>query len=167
VPALNALAAKSFDGTSALADRVHFVHVYVVEPHPQSPDVSPYSGKVSEAQYSTKRQPRTYADRLANAREIVPLVTGNQTILVDDLTPGVDNPMWCSYGTCPNCAFLVRRDGTVDTVQTWFDAAGMERAMRTLLAAQSGANLPSSVSVSPLAAMAGRADNGQGKSTAR
>jgi hypothetical protein len=88
---------------------------------------------VSEAQYSTKGQPRTYAERVAAARDVAPLVTGRQTIVVDDLTPGANNPIWCTYGTCPNCAFLIRRDGTIDTVQTWFDATAMDRAIRTLL----------------------------------
>jgi len=51
----------------------------------------------------------------------------------DELSPGPANPAWCTYGTCPNCAFLIRRNGTVHTVQTWFDAAQMESAMRSLL----------------------------------
>jgi len=54
-------------------------------------------------------------------------------MLVDDLTPGPNNPVWCTYGTCPNCAFLIRQDGTVDTVPTWVDVSAMERAIRTLL----------------------------------
>jgi len=133
VPALNALAARPFDASGTFADLVHFVHVYVVEPHPQAPDPGPYGGRVSEAQYSTKRQPRTWAERASNARDVLPLITGGQRLLIDDLSPGPANPAWCTYGTCPNCAFLIRRDGTVHTVQTWFDAAAMEDAMRSLL----------------------------------
>jgi hypothetical protein len=113
---------------------VHFVHVYVIEPHPKSPDVSPYSGVVWEGAYSTKRQPRTYAEREACARDMQPELRGRQTILVDDLGGAYTNPAWCTYGTCPNCAFLIRQDGIIDTVQTWLDTAAMERAIRTLLA---------------------------------
>jgi hypothetical protein len=134
VPALNSLAAKPFDTTTTFADRISFVHIYVVEPHPKAPEVSPYSGNVWEAQYSTKIQPHTYEQRCANARDTGALVTGRQLMLVDALTPGANNPVWCTYGTCPNCAFLIRQDGTVDTVHTWFNAASMESAMRTLLA---------------------------------
>jgi len=86
-----------------------------------------------EAQHSTKRQPRTYAERAAAAADMVPLVTGRQRIVIDDLAPGAANPAWCTYGTCPNCAFLIRQDGTIDTVQTWFDKDAGERAIRALL----------------------------------
>jgi len=134
VPALNSLAAKAFDATTTFGDRISFVHIYIVEPHPKAPEVSPYSGKVWEAQYSTKSQPHTYDQRRTNARDTAALVTGRQLMLVDDLTPGANNPIWCTYGTCPNCAFLIRQDGTVDTVQTWVDVSAMERAIRTLLA---------------------------------
>lgn len=116
-----------------LGNEVHIVHLYVVEPHPQSPDPSPYSGVVWEAQYSTKRQPRTPAERQAAARDMLPFVTGPQLILVDGLDGAAANPVWCTYGTCPNCAFLIRQDGTIDTVQTWFDATTMEQAIRRLL----------------------------------
>ena len=109
------------------------MHVYVIEPHPQAPDVSPYSGVVWAAQYSTKRQQATCAEREAAARETAALLTGRQLMLVDDLGGTATNPIWCTYGTCPNCAFLIRQDGVIDTVQTWLDTAAMERAVRTLL----------------------------------
>ena len=133
MPALNELAARAFDAHSIFADRVHFVHVYVIEPHPMAPDVSPYSGAVWEANYSTKRQPRTYPEREACAREMLGSLKGPQIMLVDDLGGAATNPVWCTYGTCPNCAFLVRQDGTIDTVQTWLDPSAMERAVRALL----------------------------------
>jgi hypothetical protein len=88
------------------------------------------------AQYSTIRQPRTYAEREAAARETKALLTGPQVMLVDDLGGATTNPIWCTYGTCPNCAFLIRQDGVIDVVQTWLDTAAMERAIRTLLGAR-------------------------------
>ena len=117
-------------------DRVHIVHLYVIEPHPQAPDVSPYTGVVAEARYSTIHQPRTYAEREAAARATVGLLSGRQLLLIDDLGHAATNPIWCTYGTCPNCAFLVRQDGTIDTVQTWLDTAAMEEAIRKLLNAR-------------------------------
>jgi hypothetical protein len=134
VPALNALAAARLPDGRAVGDALHIVHLYVIEPHPQKPDPSPYSGVAWEAEYSTKRQPLIYADRLAAARDLLPFITGAQRIVVDDLAPGAANPAWCTYGTCPNCAFLIRKDGTVDTVQTWFDRTAMETAIRALIA---------------------------------
>jgi hypothetical protein len=134
VPALNTLAATTLAGGTAIGDAVHIVHLYVIEPHPQKPDPSPYSGVVWEAQYSTKRQPRTYGERAAAAADMLPLITSRQRIVIDDLSTGAANPAWCTYGTCPHCAFLIRQDGTIDTAQTWFDKDAMERAIRALAA---------------------------------
>lgn len=135
MPALNALAATPSDDGRPFGERVYFVHVYVIEPHPMAPDPSPYSGRVSEARYSTKRQPTTFAERVAAAAETRDLLTGPQLMVVDDLTPGQrTNPIWCTYGTCPNCAFLIGQDGVIDTVQTWFEAGAMQGAIETLLA---------------------------------
>jgi hypothetical protein len=47
--------------------------------------------------------------------------------------PGAANRASCSQGTCPNCASLVRQDGAIDTVRTWFDRDAMERTIRALL----------------------------------
>jgi len=135
VPALNALAAATPGGQLPYSDLVHFVNVYVIEPHPAAPDPSPYRGTVWETPpVSDRPQPRTLAERIASAREVRPLMTGNQVQVVDDLKPGVQvNPFWCTYGTAPNAAYLIRTDGIVHTVQTWFDAAAMEAALRNLL----------------------------------
>ncbi len=90
MPALNALSVKVYNDTATYADVVHFVHIYIIEPHPQGPDISPYSGRVSESAYSSDRyQPRTYKERVAYARDMQSMVQGDQLLLVDDLTPGV------------------------------------------------------------------------------
>ena len=134
MPDLNELAKLAYDDTSTYADHIHFVHLYVIEPHPQAPDVSPYTGRVWEATYSTKPQSLTYDERVATAQEIEQLLEGNQIILVDDLTPGqLNNPVWCTYGPCPNCAYLIRQDGVIDTTQTWFDAGEMKTAIDDLI----------------------------------
>lgn len=121
--------------TTTYADVVHFVHIYIIEPHPQSPDVSPYSGQVWEdTTYSTKSQPMTYAERVANARDMLPFIHGNQLLLVDDLTPGVkNNPLWCTYGPAPNSAYLIRQDGILEKVQNWVDVPAMEKAINNLI----------------------------------
>jgi hypothetical protein len=134
VPALNQLATKPYDVTTTYDERVHFIHLYVVEPHPMDPDISPYNGMVWEGEYSTIGQPTTYEERVSAAQEMLPLIEGNQFVLVDDLFPGdLNNPVWCTYGPCPNCAFLITQDGMLDTVQTWFSAENMEMAIDQLL----------------------------------
>ncbi|OGL42653.1 MAG: hypothetical protein A2161_20680 [Candidatus Schekmanbacteria bacterium RBG_13_48_7] len=134
MPALNSLATKLYDRTHTYCEMVHFVHIYVIEPHPMSPDPSPYSGSVWPGSYSTKRQPKTYCERVANALDVEPLLTGYQRLLIDDLRPnGPDNPLWCTYGTNPNCAYLIAMDGTIDKVQLWVDTTDMETAIKDLL----------------------------------
>ena len=92
MPALNELASKVYIDTTIYADLVHFVHIYIIEPHPQSPDVSPYSGRVSESVHSSgKSQPRTYNERVANAEGMLTLIHGNQLLLIDDLRLGEKN----------------------------------------------------------------------------
>lgn len=133
MPALNQLANASYDGRHSYADLVHFVHLYVIEPHPERPDPSPYLGVPWDGPYSEKRQPHTYGERLQNAAFIPSLLEGNQMLLIDELAPRRDNPGWCTYGPCPNCAFLIGRDGIVRAAQTWFDGEAMKRSLDTLL----------------------------------
>ena len=134
MPALNDLAAKSFDASTTYDDQLHFLQVYVIEPHPKSPDISPYNGQVWVAQYSTKGQPRTYDSRVANAVDAEPALLGDQLMVVDDLTPGArNNPVWCTYGPCPNCAYLINQQGIIEEAQTWFGSADMETAINDLL----------------------------------
>ena len=129
MPALNDLALKTFAGGRRYSDVVHFVHVNVVEPHPSDPDPSPYSGVVWEGETS-RRQPRTYAERVALAAALAAGVEGAQTMLVDDLTPeGRDNPLWCTYGPAPNAAYLIDRNGVLQVVQHWVDAPALEAAI--------------------------------------
>ena len=134
MPGLNALAAKDRTAGGTYGDAVRFVHVYVIEPHPKSPNVSPYRGAVWEARYSTLGQPTTYAGRVENALATAPLVTGNQTLLVDDLRPDMlVNPVWCTYGPAPNSAYLIRQDGVIDTAQLWTNVNDLEAAIDKLL----------------------------------
>jgi hypothetical protein len=135
VPALNTLATKSYKGKT-YADFVHFVHIYVIEAHPKAPDISPYSGNVWEMSWSDKAMPQTYAARVANAKASLAKLQGKQMMLVDDLTPrSHDNPAWCTYGTCPNCSFLIGQDGRLVEVlsHTPKSAAQLELALKKLL----------------------------------
>lgn len=134
MPALADLAQQSYDANNTYADVVHFLQIYIIEPHPQSPDISPYTGDVWEAAYSTKPMPFTYAERLASAEDMRSLVVNGQTLLIDDLdNDGLINPVWCTYGPCPNCAFLIRQDGTVVESHTWVDPDLMRVAIDNLV----------------------------------
>jgi hypothetical protein len=112
-------------------DRVTFASVYLIEAHPSSPDPGPYKGKVSIHEYSDRRQAMTLEQRLANAREVK--TYGSEIMLVDDLSPGNENPFWCTWGTCANCAYLVATDGTLAAVHEWYDPASMEGSIQALV----------------------------------
>ncbi len=135
MPALATLAATSYK-SKTYADHVQFVYVYTVEAHPKSPDPSPYNGKVWEAKYSSLSNPLTYAGRVANAKVHEANIKHKHLLLVDDLTPGkYNNPVWCTYGTCPNCSFLIRQDGVLAEVlrRTPSKVADLQTAIKKLL----------------------------------
>jgi len=128
------MASGSYDPTSTYADKVHFLHIYVVEAHPESPDPSPYNGNVWEAAYSDVGQAYTYDHRVANAQAMSSDVDSSQTVLIDDLdNDGHTNPVWCTYGPCPNCAYLIGQDGIIEASQTWFNANDMQRDIDDVL----------------------------------
>ena len=131
---LNELATTPFDSTRTYDEVVHFVHIYVIEPHPTAPDPSPYSGEIWEAANYKRPQPRTYDARVGLARETRDLLEGDQLLPVDELTPEArNNPLWCSYGPAPNSAYLIGQDGLLHTVQFWVDASTMRAAIDRLL----------------------------------
>ena len=105
---------------------VHFVNINVTEPHPE--------GSRRTNQYSSGiLQPTIYDERVAIAKQIEPLLGDRQLLLVDDLTPGQDNPVWCTYGPCPNCAFLIGQEGIIHEVQLWSNTSAMKTAIDALL----------------------------------
>ena len=132
MPALNDLASQAFDGSDSYGDKVHFVHIYVVEPHPRAPDVSPYTTSVWEAEYSSLGQAFSYDERVSAAQTMATLAD-SQLLLVDDLRDGSADPVWCTYGPCPNCAYLIGQDGHVAAAQTWVNATDLQRDIDDLL----------------------------------
>jgi hypothetical protein len=124
-----------YNATQTYGDVVHFVHVYVIEPHPLDPDPSPYQGEVWEALYSHRSQPKTYDGRVALAREIEALLERSQLMLVDELTPeSRNNPLWCSYGPAPNSGYLIDQTGELRVVNIWIDVSEMEETIDAILA---------------------------------
>lgn len=113
-------------------DQLTVASVYLIEAHPAAPDPGPYKGKPSVHEYSDRRQAMTLEQRIANAREVKK--QGSELILVDDLAKGNENPFWCTYGTCANCAFLIGTDGRIAAVHEWYDPASMEGSIASLLA---------------------------------
>ncbi len=112
-------------------EEVHFVVVYTPEAHPLG-EPSPYFGTLREARYSIFGTERTYDERVEHAASLE--LNHDQLLLIDDLSPGeLDNPFWCTYATAPNAAFLIERDGTINTAHLWFDAPSMLDAIENLV----------------------------------
>jgi len=131
---INLLASSVGKTGNRLSEDVHFVHVYVVEAHPQAPDVSPNYGAVLESQYSTGPNPRNYPDRRVEAERMAERLGAGQLMLVDDIRPRpYDNPIFSTYGSGANCAFLIDQDGLIREAQIWADAAVMGSSIRRLL----------------------------------
>lgn len=112
-------------------DRFHFITIYTIEAHPTGA-VSPYSDKEWTSTCSTDRagnpigQPPAYAERVAQAGKMVRELGITVPVLID----GADNAVWCTYGPAPNIAYLINPDGVVLLRQSWYDPAGMERALK-------------------------------------
>jgi len=135
VPGLNALAVKAYDETTTFSDRVHFLHVYVLEAHPMRPDPSPYSGAVWEVEgLSTVRQARTYDERKDRAEMTRELLGPGQIQVLDDLDmEGLINPVWCTYGHAPNSTYIIGQDGIIRFAEKWTDIENVEAALIQLL----------------------------------
>ncbi len=134
MPALNDLATGLYDLDTTFDEVVHFVHVYVIEPHPLEPDPSPYGGVPWEAAYTERAQPKTYGERVGLATEIRALLEGDQLMLVDELTPeGRNNPLWCSYGPAPTLGYLIDQDGSVVKGLNWNNVREFTGAIKDLL----------------------------------
>jgi hypothetical protein len=135
--ALNVIVAS--DGPEGpYAERIQFVHVYTVEAHPTGDEPGPYP--VGDAEYSTLEQPVTFDGRLGNARQMEPIVDG-ELMLVDGLgSQWGNNPVWCTYATCPTCSFLIGRDGYVYEVitRTPADIEDLTAPLDAFLATQGG-----------------------------
>ncbi len=98
-------------------------------------DPSPYSGEEWPTAYSKDRdgnpvgQPDTYAERVALARQTV----ADEEMTVPLLVDGMDNAVWCTYGSAPNIAYLIDHEGTIVARQDWYDPSAMASAITDLL----------------------------------
>ena len=115
-------------------DDVHFVVLYVTEPHPiGSP--SPYSGEEWPLSNSYDnggnpvRQPLTYEERVQLAALCVADAGITSLVLVDK----IENPVWQVYGSAPNSAYLVDTDRKIMEAQLWYDVDEMEAAIERLI----------------------------------
>jgi hypothetical protein len=115
----------------AYGDAVHVVFVYAIEAHPQAPDPGPYHGKPNPRSSPT-------ADRPGRTRNASVGPRGRRhheaLVLVDDFDAPGANPIWCTYGTCASCAWLIGQDGRIAAHHLWHDPPSMDASIQALLA---------------------------------
>ncbi|PCJ00867.1 MAG: hypothetical protein COB15_01985 [Flavobacteriales bacterium] len=98
--------------------------IYVVEAHPKTPDLCPYSGLVNEANNvgtsASFLQPTTYLERKNAVQEFL----DSMTVEISGIPVYIDGPCnewWHAFGEAPNDGFLINPDGVVEIEQVWFD----------------------------------------------
>ncbi|NRA40469.1 MAG: T9SS type A sorting domain-containing protein [Planctomycetes bacterium] len=104
--------------------QIQTMMIYVVEAHPQSPDLCPYSGLVNEANNASigalYPQPTTYGER----KVIVQAFIDSMSIAISGIPiyiDGVCNEWWHAFGEAPNDGFLIDPSGVVAIEHVWFD----------------------------------------------
>jgi len=135
VPELDQLAMIELSDGRRIDEAVHLVHVYTVEAHPALPDPTPYRNWTDDDKpsgtgtaYGDVHQGMTWSERAANAQRVLSRMTNDPLMLLDGLDgdPYV-NPVWSTYGTAPNAAFVIGQDGTIAAAQLWTDTGKLRR----------------------------------------
>lgn len=112
------------------------VVVYNVEAHPGMGQPSPYSGRNREHEFSDRGQSRNQTERARSAAQVAKGATFQ--VLVDTFDIGRANPVWCTYGTCAACSWLIGQDGRIVAAHEWHDTPTMTGSIEALLASTKG-----------------------------
>jgi hypothetical protein len=112
---------------------INTVVIYVVEAHPVDAP-SPYTNKLwvpirNKLAGIHCAQPRTLEQRIELARELRRRFRLSAPMLIDSM----DDRAWRAFGSAPNVAILVGRDGIIAAKQGWFEPEQMEQVIVALL----------------------------------
>ncbi|MDQ3110763.1 MAG: hypothetical protein M3R17_12790 [Bacteroidota bacterium] len=94
--------------------------IYIIEAHPASPDVCPYTGVAYTTEANVRdsvlfRQPKTYLERKEIAKELIRDLNVSVPVLIDS----PDNSWWLNFGPAPNNAYLITPSGMVYKKYAW------------------------------------------------
>jgi len=131
------------DIVTLFGNQIHVYVVYTVEAHPQSPELSPYSGTVWNPSQNKKDgiyyyEPVYYKDRKDVASIMISKTAVNAEVLLD----GPCNLWWETYAYAPNPAFLISPNGTVYAKQGWFNGDGLTPMSDEITSLLSTLNVP-------------------------
>lgn len=80
-----------------------------------------------EFDYSNITRPKTYHGRKELAKKkLEEWNLSPARLVVDEVQPLRNNPLWCTYGPSPRSAYLIRKDGIIELAQTWFDGTNYD-----------------------------------------
>lgn len=113
--------------------QVNFLVVYTLEAHPKG-DPSPYHGReritrANERARILVPQPKTAEERTQRAQTCAREMKLATPVVVDQM----DDAVWKAYGSAPNSATLVGRDGKVLEYEKWFEPQTMRVAITKAL----------------------------------
>jgi hypothetical protein len=119
--------------TKEFGDKVNFLMVYTLEAHPKG-EPSPYFGEERVTKKNQKEgllfpQPKTMEERIGQAKTCQAHEKMSAPMVIDTM----ENSTWKAYGSAPNAAYLVGRDGKIVEQQGWFDPLTMRAAIVKLL----------------------------------
>lgn len=119
--------------TKEFGDKVNFLMVYTLEAHPKG-EPSPYFGEERVTKKNVKEgllfpQPKTMEERVEQAKTCQAHEKMSAPMVIDTM----ENSTWKAYGSAPNAAYLVGRDGKIVEQQGWFNPETMRAAIVKLL----------------------------------
>lgn len=96
--------------------------IYVIDAHPKSPDVCPYSGEVFTTPNNFRDsilllQPKTYSERKELAKKFIGRENPGVPVLIDS----PENIFWKTFGPAPNNAYLLTPTGMIYKKYGWFE----------------------------------------------
>jgi len=119
---------------SRYSDRITFLILYTVEAHPKGSQ-SPYStGRKQAIKLNCHdgilvTQPQKYKERVQLAAQCRDALSLDVVMAIDHM----DNQVWEAYGSAPNAAYLIERDGRVLVRHALFHPPTFEQSIKRCL----------------------------------
>jgi hypothetical protein len=108
--------------TAVYGNQLNILLIYIVEPHPIYPDVSPYTEFVWEIPSNVDDSACVHQETTYLARKQECTILMNRfNITVPVLVDGTSNEYWSTFGPAPNKAYLLTPAGIVYQQYGWFD----------------------------------------------
>ena len=135
---------------SRYSDRLTFLVLYTVEAHPKGSQ-SPYrtggeqASRLNSHDGILVKQPQKYEERVKLAARCRDALSLDMVMAIDDM----DNQVWAAYGSAPNAAYLIDRDGKVIARHGSFHPPTFEQAIKRCLSGPQKSGYHTGIGPSP------------------